>query len=144
MQNTNVAAETGFAIRGDRRIGIVRLFVSGTLDAFTVPILERELDAVAYPGGALILDLGDVIAIDRFGLDALEAAGQRANRDGWRLSVVNSNDAVRRVFEASGDDQLLSATDVSHLLDAGDGEWSPIPLPPILERPARRPPLGRS
>ena len=50
MQNTNVAAETGFAIRGDRRIGIVRLFVSGTLDAFTVPILERELDAVAYPG----------------------------------------------------------------------------------------------
>ena len=144
MQNTNVAAETGFAIRGDRRIGIVRLFVSGTLDAFTVPLLERELDAVAYPGGALILDLGDVIAIDRFGLDALEAAGQRANRDGWRLSVVNSNDAVRRVFEASGDDQLLSATDVSHLLDAGDGEWSPIPLPPILERPTRRLPLGRS
>jgi anti-anti-sigma factor len=138
MQDLGSAPDTTFAIRGDRRIGIVRLFVSGTLDAFTAAIFERELDAVVHPGGALILDLGDVIAIDGSGLAALERVALRADRDAWRLAIVNSNEAVRRFFEMNGDDHVVSSTDVSHLLDAGIGEWSPIPLPPYLGRPRRR------
>jgi anti-anti-sigma factor len=138
MQDPSSAPGTAFAIHGDRRIGIVRLFVSGSLDAFTAATFERELDAVVHPGGALILDLGDVIAIDGSGLAALERVALRADRDAWRLSIVNSNEAVRRFFEMNRDDNLVSSTDVSHLLDAGDGEWSPIPLPPYLGHPQRR------
>lgn len=138
MQDPSSAPDPTFAIRGDRRIGIVRLFVSGTLDAFSAATFERELDAVVHPGGALILDLGDVIAIDGSGLAALERVALSADRDAWRLSIVNSNEAVRRFFEMNGDDHVVSSTDVSHLLDAGDGEWSPIPLPPYLGHPQRR------
>ena len=138
MQDLGSAPGTTFAIRGDRRIGIVRLFVSGTLDAFTAAIFEGELDAVVHPGGALILDLGDVIAIDGSGLAALERVALRADRDAWRLAIVNSNEAVRGFFEMNGDDHVVSSTDVSHLLDAGIGEWTPIPLPPYLGHPQRR------
>jgi anti-anti-sigma factor len=138
MQQPGSAPDTTFVIRGDRRIGIVRLFVSGTLDAFTAAIFERELNAVVHPGGALILDLGDMIAIDGSGLAALERVALRADRDAWRLAIVNSNEAVRRFFEMNGDDHVVSSTDVSHLLDAGIGEWSPIPLPSYLGRPQRR------
>jgi len=138
VQDLGFGPDATFAIRGDRRIGIVRLFVSGALDAFTAAALEREVDAVAHPAGALILDLGDVIAIDGSGLAALEGVALRADRDEWRLSIVNSNETVRRFFEMNGDDHLLSSADVSHLLDAGDGEWSPIPLPPYLGHPQRR------
>ncbi len=55
MQDLGFGPDATFAIRGDRRIGIVRLFVSGALDAFTAAALEREVDAVAHPAGALIL-----------------------------------------------------------------------------------------
>jgi anti-anti-sigma factor len=138
VQDLGFGPDGTFAIRGDRRIGIVRLSVSGTLDAFTAATFERELDAVVHPGGALILDLGAVIAIDGSGLAALEGVALRADRDAWRLSIVNCNEAVRRFFEINGDDHLVNSTDVSHLLDAGDGEWSPIPLPPYLGHPQRR------
>ncbi len=141
MHDSSSAPDPTFALRADRRLGIVRLFVSGTLDAFSAVTLERELEAVVHPAGTLILDLGDVIAIDRSGLDALERVARRAGRDAWRLSIVDGNEAVRRVFELSGDDHLLSSTDVSHLLDAGDAEWSTIPLPPYLGHPQRRPRL---
>src|SRR6266576_7056115 len=99
VQDPRFAHDPTFAMRGDRRIGIVRLFVSGTLDALTAATFGRALDAVVHPGGALILDLGDVIAIDGSGLAALERVALRADRDAWRLSIVNSNDAVRRFFE---------------------------------------------
>ena len=82
---------------------------------------------MVHPGGALILDLGDVIAIDGSGLAALERVALRADR--WRLAIVNSNEAVKRFFEMNRDDNLVSSTDVSHLLDAGIGEWTPIPCP---------------
>jgi anti-anti-sigma factor len=129
---------TGFALRGDRRTGIVRLYVSGTLDTSTAPILEREILAVVGPGGALILDLEDVIGIDRSGSSLLLRTGERADRDAWRLSIVHFNDAVRKAFEGAGGDRFLCATDALQLLDAGDHEWSPIALPAFLGQRIKR------
>ncbi len=92
------------SVRGERRAGIVRLFVAGELDVSTAPMLEREIDA----------------------------ATEDASREGWRLCIVNRFGPVRDEFDATGSDRLLGSIAVSDLLDAGDEAWSLIPLPSLL------------
>lgn len=143
MQQPNVAPEATLDVRGERQNGIDRLFVEGELDVFTAPILQRELDTVVHTGGALILDLSDLTFIDRFGLHFLERAAEYAGREGWHLSIVNCQGAVRQVFETAGTDHLLSETDTSDLLDTGNGESAPLPSL-LRQRESRQRQEGRS
>jgi anti-anti-sigma factor len=132
VQQSIDTREERFAVRGGRRNGIDRLFLIGELDRSSVLMLESELVALAHSGGAIVLDLSALTSIDLWGLRTLERAAQHADLRGWRLSIVNGDGSVLDAFERAGFDHLLSGADLSDLLDAGDGEWSPIPLPPLL------------
>ena len=134
MQQPEADLDTRFAVLGTRRNGIDRLSLIGELDRSTVLILESELVSVAHPGGAIVLDLGDLTSIDEWGLRALVRVARRAGGSRGRLSIVNGHGVVLETFERAGVRYLLSGTDLSELLDAGQGEWSPVSLPPFLRQ----------
>jgi anti-anti-sigma factor len=134
VQQPEASLNTRFAVLGTRRNGIDRLFLIGELDRSTVLILESELVNTAHPGGAIVLDLGDLTSIDVWGLRTLERVVQRSGGSRGRLSIVNGRGVVLEAFERAGVGYLLSGTDLSELLDAGDGEWAPVSLPPFLGR----------
>ena len=130
MQNPTVEPEgVRFAVVGDRRNGVDRLSLIGTLDRDTVSLLESEVDGVAHAGGAVVLDLLNLASVDRAAVFALEAMARVAARRGWLLFLVHCRQPSLAVFERAGALGLLS-TDVSDVLSAGDGEWEPISLPP--------------
>jgi anti-anti-sigma factor len=134
VQQPEADLDTRFAVLGTRRNGIDRLSLIGELDRSTVLILESELVSVAHPGGAIVLDLGDLTSIDEWGLRALGRVARRAGGSRGRLSIVNGHGVVLEAFERAGVGYLLSGTDLSELLDAGQGEWSPVSLPPFLRQ----------
>ncbi len=131
MQERSSEREVRFAVRGERRNGIHRLSLVGQLDPSSVPMLEGELDDVAHPGGAIILDLSDLDSVDPSGVLALEGLAQHADRGGWWLFIANCRRHVRDAFERAGIGGLLTTTDVWDVLASGDGRWSPISLPPL-------------
>ena len=116
--------------------------LAGVLDHSSVLLLEGELHAVTREGGALVLDLAGLVSIDRWGLHTLERIARRSDARASQLFIVNARGPVLDAFETAGMSDLIGGRDVSELLDAGDGEWSPISLPPF---PGRRsaPHLGR-
>jgi anti-anti-sigma factor len=131
-----------FAVVGARRNGIDRLFLRGKLDRSTVLILESELVNVAHPDGAVVVDLVGLVSIDASGLRTLEEATHRQGPHAGRLSIINGHGPVRAAFEEAGISHLLGGQDLSDLLDAGEGEWSPVSLPPFLgPRVDDRPPV---
>jgi len=137
VQQATEAPETRLAVRGGRRNGIDRLFLIGDLDRSSVLMLESELVAVAHKGGAVVIDLRELTSIDEWGLHALERAAGRAGPDSWRLAIVNARDLVLEAFVEAGVEHLVSGVDLSDLLDAGDGRWLPISLPPFPGQRAR-------
>jgi anti-anti-sigma factor len=144
VQQPNADLHTRFTVLGSRRNGIDRLSLIGELDRSTVLILESELVSVAHPAGAIVLDLGDLTSIDAWGLRTLERVARRAGGSRGRLSIVNGHGAVLEAFERAGVGYLLSGSDLSELLDAGGGEWSPVSLPPFLgRRVSTRPGVSR-
>jgi len=137
--NPGIAPDPGFTITRSRRNGIDRLSLAGALDHSSVLMLEDELNAVARQGGALVLDLGALVSIDRWGLHTLERIGRRSDACTSQLFIVNGQGPVLDAFEAAGMGDLIGGTEVPELLDAGDGEWSPISLAPFRQRPAIEP-----
>jgi anti-anti-sigma regulatory factor len=129
VQNTVNAPHVHFAVLGDRRNGVERLSLIGTLDRSTVPLLEREVDGVSHADGAIVLDLHNLDTVDVHAVRALEDMARRAVAGGWLLFLVHCPDSVGEAFERDGADGLLSA-DVSDVLSSGDGDWEPISLPP--------------
>jgi anti-anti-sigma factor len=134
VQQPKADLDARFAVLGTRRNGIDRLSLIGELDRSTVLILESELVSVTHPGGAIVLDLGDLTSIDAWGLRTLERVAQRAGGSRGRISIVNGHGVVLEAFERAGVGYLLSGPDLSELLDAGHGGWSPVSLPPFLGR----------
>lgn len=135
MLNPSSGPDVPFAISCSRRNGIDRLSLVGALDHSSVLMLEGELDTLGHEGGALVVDLRGLTSIDRWGLHTLERVARRSAPGTSRLYIVNGHGPVLEAFEAAGMGHLLGGTDLSDLLDAGDGEWSPISLPPL---PGRR------
>lgn len=129
MQNAVVAPQVHFAVLGDRRNGVERLSLFGTLDRSTVLMLEREVDEVSHADGAVVLDLQNLDAVEIDAVRALQAMALSAADGGWLLFIVHSRESVREAFERDGAADLLSG-DVSAILSSGDGDWAPITLPP--------------
>lgn len=130
MQNAIDAPHVHFAVLGDRRNGVERLSLIGTLDRSTVRMLEREIEDVSHADGAVVLDLANLDMVDIDAVRALEAIARRAVEERWFLFIVHCRDAVRGAFEREGGAGLLSA-DVSEVLSSGEGDWAPISLPPL-------------
>jgi anti-anti-sigma regulatory factor len=130
VQNAIDAPHVHFAVLGDRRNGVERLSLIGTLDHSTVRMLEREVDDVSHADGAVVLDLANLDMVDIDAVRALEVIARRAVEERWFLFIVHCREAVRKAFEREGGAGLLSA-DVSEVLSSGDGDWAPISLPPL-------------
>ena len=131
MQNATVdTPHVHFAVLGDRRNGVERLSLIGTLDRSTVAILEREVDDVSHAEGAVVLDLHNLDVVDIDAVRALEAMARSAADGGRLLFIVHGREPVREAFERDGTAHLLSG-DVSEVLSSGDGDWAPITLPPL-------------
>jgi anti-anti-sigma regulatory factor len=128
VQTTIDAPHVRFAVLGDRRNGVERLSLIGTLDRSTLPVLERDVEDVSHADGAVVLDLHNLDAVDLDAVRALQEIARRAADEGWLLFIVHGREPVREAFERDGAGDLLSA-DVSELLSSGDGDWSPISLP---------------
>jgi anti-anti-sigma regulatory factor len=129
----NVTSETRrvhFAVLGDRRNGVDRLSLIGTLDRSTLMLLEEEVAGLSHTGGALVVDLHNLDEVDLDAVRALQAMALRAAGDGWSLFIVHCRQQVRETFERVGAADLLSA-DVSAILSEGAGDWLPISLPPL-------------
>jgi anti-anti-sigma factor len=141
--NSGSAPDLGFAITRSRRNGIDRLCLAGALDHSSVLLLEGELNAVNREGGALVLDLGALVSIDRWGLHTLERVARRSDPCASQLFIVNGQGPVLDAFETAGLGDLIRGPDLSELLDAGDGEWSPS-LPPFPGRRAASDPSSPS
>lgn len=133
MQNAIDAPEVHFAVLGDRRNGVERLSLIGTLDRSTVPLLEQEVDDVSHADGAVVLDLHNLDAVDADAVRALEAMVRRAADGDCLLFIVHGREPVREAFEREGAGGLPSA-DVSEVLSSGDGDWTPISLPPLPDQ----------
>lgn len=129
MQNAIDAPLVHFAMLGDRRNGVERLSLFGTLDRSTVLMLQREVDEVSHADGAVVLDLQNLDAVEIDAVRALQAMARSAADGGCLLFIVHSRESVREAFERDGAADLLSG-DVSAILSSGDGDWAPIALPP--------------
>jgi anti-sigma B factor antagonist len=81
----------------------------GEIDLATVRILKQRLaEALELGTRHLIVDLEDVDFIDSTGLGVLIGTERRLRARGGRLIIACPNPAVRRVFEVTGLDKVLS------------------------------------
>jgi len=99
--------------------------VTGEIDAFTSPALERELEWVLGDGGSnAVVDLGEVGFIDSTALRVLLRALPRFSQRGGRLVLVSDDRRVLRILEITGLDRKFRvesklAEAVAHLADGG-------------------------
>lgn len=90
----------------------VLIALEGDLDISGVPTLEKELKRLEGQGPAhIILDLRQLLFLDSSGLRAIVSADSRARRDGWKLTVVQGPETVRRVFSITLMDKRLHLVD---------------------------------
>jgi hypothetical protein len=139
VSNPRSATDLRLAVSRSRRNGIDRLSLMGALDRASVLTLEDELNGLIGTGGALVIDLRGLTSIDRWGLHTIERTARRSNGHDPHVFIMGDGDGpIVDAFEAAGIGDLLSGADVSDLLDAGYGEWSPISPPPFPGRRADR------
>jgi|tagenome__1003787_1003787.scaffolds.fasta_scaffold16733552_1 anti-anti-sigma factor len=82
--------------------------VRGEVDLATAPALA---EALAEANSDIVVDLAELAFMDASGLQALGEAGERAQRDDDRLTVIHASPLVRRMFELTGLAHLLAGSD---------------------------------
>lgn len=93
--------------------GVATLLLHGELDMWTAPLLLEPLTALERQGvRELVLDLRDLTFMDVVGLHAFVDAQRRAEGNGHRLLLVGVLPFVRRLFQLTGTEYLLSVPDV--------------------------------
>ena len=104
----DLARPQPFAVEVGRRGGVVIVRPHGELDLATVERLRAALDRVRVQvAGRLVLDLHGLSYMDSTGLRLLIALHQRAQRDGFQLTLVAPADPARKALQLSGLDQAL-------------------------------------
>jgi anti-anti-sigma factor len=106
-----VAAPGNFDVTVDRQGSNVTVAPSGEIDLATVRLVTEAIEASGEPFVQLILDLRNVSFIDTSGLRLVLELNQRAERDGFGLTIVRGSRAVQRVFEISGLEDRLPFVD---------------------------------
>ena len=95
-----------------------------TLDAAIAEILSAALDGMEN-GGRLVLDLRGLSFIDSTGLHLLVALDERAQRDGFQLTLLAPAAPIDRAIRVCGLDQTLPFAAPVDAVDTGPGESSP-------------------
>lgn len=90
----------------DHDQGIVTVYLSGDIDLYAGDVLDRILADVASDQH-LKVECADVDFIDSSGFRALMRHWRRLHAGGGSLQLHNPSDAVRRVIELFGVDDLL-------------------------------------
>jgi anti-sigma B factor antagonist len=106
--------------------GVVRMQLSGELDMLTAPLLIDALERLRVPGRrVLVVDLTELRFMDRAGLAALSAAANDRTRR-MTVAVTGCRPNVRRVFELTGHEEMISRTGLAALttVEAGDEDTS--------------------
>jgi anti-sigma B factor antagonist len=121
-----VARPQPFTVDVQRRNAVTIVRPHGELDLATVETLRATLDGVEN-ARRLVLDLRGLSFIDSTGLRLLVRLDQRAQRDGFQLTLVAPAPPADTAIRLSGLDQALpfAAADDIHDRDPGDSTSSP-------------------
>jgi anti-anti-sigma factor len=125
-----------FAVEVQRHEHVTIVQLRGELDLATAETLRSTLDAAiaetltAAPDGTergarLVLDLRGLSFIDSAGLHLLVALDQRAQHDGFQLTLLAPAAPVDRAIRLCGLDRILPFGAPVDALDAEPGESSP-------------------
>jgi anti-anti-sigma factor len=117
-QAIEVAGPQPFGVEVQRRDGVAIVQPRGELDLVTVETLRAALDGIGS-AERLVLDLSGLSFMDSTGLQLLVALHQRAQRDGFQLTLVAPTAPVDRAIQLCGLDQELPFVAA---VDAAPGE----------------------
>lgn len=93
LLDIDVRRDSGWVVVGAR----------GPVDVATSPRLHQELEAVAARGEhRVVLDLGEVVHLDSFGLGVVAGAIHRARRGGGTLAMVVTSQRILEMLELTG------------------------------------------
>ena len=97
----------GVDVRRGRDVTIV--LPRGELDLVTVETLRSAIDAAIAeaPGAGLVLDLRGLTFMDSTGVHLLVMLDQRAQRDGFQLTLLAPVPPIDRAIKLCGLDQML-------------------------------------
>ncbi|WP_274308349.1 STAS domain-containing protein [Solibacillus daqui] len=88
---------------------VLRGYIEGEIDTFTVPVLREELETVRVVEGRKIeLDLSKVNYMDSTGLGIFVAFYKKITRENASLKLVNLSSRLVRLFEITGLSELMS------------------------------------
>jgi anti-anti-sigma factor len=93
--------------RHDVGAGVVRVSLSGELDASSSHDLDRVLRAADDDAATVVIDLDELASVDEAGAAVLRAAGKRARRRGRRVVAVNAHAQVQEGLELAGVEREL-------------------------------------
>jgi anti-sigma B factor antagonist len=108
--------------RGELELATAEMLQS-TLDAAIAETLSAALDGMEN-GARLVLDLRGLSFLDSTGLHLLVALDQRAQRDGFQLTLLAPAAPIDRAIRLCGLDQTLPFA-AADAVDAEPGESSP-------------------
>jgi anti-sigma B factor antagonist len=84
-------------VRPDR--DVVHVEPTGELDMATAPLVRRHVDELLASGFTdVVIDLRGLEFIDCSGLRLLRELDADARSDGWRLTLVEGDDGIQRIF----------------------------------------------
>ena len=104
-----------------RRNDVAIVQPHGELDLATVETLRAALDGIE-DAGRLVLDLRGLSFIDSTGLRLLVALHQRAQRDGFQLTLVAPAAPADKAIRLSGLDQALPFVAADDAVDRDPSE----------------------
>jgi anti-anti-sigma factor len=81
---------------------VVRVALTGELDAAEAGTLDEILRSVHAQGAVAVIDLDELTSIDSAGARVLRAAASRARLQGRRMVAVNARPDVQRTLKLMG------------------------------------------
>jgi anti-sigma B factor antagonist len=84
------------------------LRIGGELDAASCKAIEPTMTAAIASAGAVIVDLGDLTFCDSSGVGLLIGSHTKAVAGGTALAIRNVRPPVRRIFEITNLDDVIT------------------------------------
>jgi anti-anti-sigma factor len=119
----DVAGPEPFAVEVQQRDAVAIVQPRGELDLVTVEMLRAALDGIRSPE-RLVVDLRGLSFMGSTGLQLLVALHQRAQREGWQLTLVAPAAPVDRATQLCGLDTELPFVAVADT-EPGESASSP-------------------
>lgn len=94
-------------IKLEQNGSVAKIALEGRLDTNTAPELESKLDELDGVNN-LEFDFTDLVYISSAGLRVLLAAQKKMNAADGSMTILNPNELINEVFEATGFDEILN------------------------------------